>query len=98
MKKVYISLPISGQDLETVRMKADIAKKRMIVRGRDAVTPFDVCPYAGKSYAWYMGQDLEALLECDAIYMCRGWLHSKGCRLELAAAIIYGKKIIFEKI
>ena len=44
-----------------------------------------------------MGKDIEALLECDAIYMCEGWQNSKGCMAEFEVARIYGKEIMFEK-
>ena len=32
-------------------------------------------------------------LECDAVYFAPGWVDSKGCNLEYAAAKIYGKTI-----
>ena len=61
------------------------------------ITPFDVNENEDKdSYARKMGNDIEALLECDAIYMCKGWQDSKGCMAEFAVAKIYNKKIIIE--
>ena len=41
-------------------------------------------------------KDIEALLECDAIYLCEGWQNSKGCMAEFEVARIYGKEIMFE--
>jgi hypothetical protein len=43
-----------------------------------------------------MGRDIQALLECDAVYFCRGWQDSKGCQAEYEVAKIYGKKMVFE--
>ena len=61
------------------------------------ITPFDVCSEPDKSYSYYMGKDIEALLECDAIYLCEGWQNSKGCMAEFEVARIYNKQILFEE-
>ena len=62
------------------------------------ITPFDVNENEDKdSYARKMGNDIEALLECDAIFLCEGWQNSKGCMAEFEVARIYGKEIIFER-
>jgi hypothetical protein len=45
-----------------------------------------------------MGRDIEALLECDAIYLASGWGNSRGCNLEYTAALIYGKHIFTSMI
>lgn len=44
-----------------------------------------------------MGRDIEALLECDAIFMADGWKFSKGCICERCTAIIYGLKTFYEE-
>lgn len=93
-KKVYISLPITGYDIEERKRVADSAKARARAMGCEAITPFDVCPEEGKPYAYYMGRDIEALLGCDIIYLCKGWEHSKGCCAEAAIATIYKIKKI----
>lgn len=105
-KRIYISIPISGHDLEEVKAKARDISERLLcdvfgfkkARYRlDVITPFDVCPEPDKPYSYYMGKDIEALLECDAIYLCEGWQNSKGCMAEFEVARIYGKEIMFEK-
>lgn len=107
MKRVYISLPISGYDLGERKKYANEAKvlvARLLQEDaieeykqfQNTITPFDVCPKPDKPYSYYMGKDIETLLECDAIYMCKGWQKSKGCMAEFAVANIYGKDIIIE--
>lgn len=107
MKRIYVSLPISGYDLEERKKYANDAKflvARLLQEDaldqykqfQNTITPFDVCPEKDKSYSYYMGKDIEALLECDAVYMCKGWQKSKGCMAEFAVAKIYGKEIIIE--
>ena len=103
--KIYISIPISGHDLEKVKAKARNISERLLwdvfelKKGRhrpDVITPFDVCPESDKPYSYYMGKDIEALLECDAIFLCEGCQNSKGCMAEFEVARIYGKEIMFE--
>lgn len=109
MKRIYVSLPISGCPINQ-RKEYAYRVKRELECGHYAgwgyfkdedetqiVTPFDVCPEPDKPYSYYMGKDIEALLECDAIYLCEGWQNSKGCMAEFEVARIYGKEIIFER-
>lgn len=96
--KVYVSLPISCRPIEEAKQHARKACVKLAKRGYgNSITPFDVAPEENKPYEWYMGKDIEALLKCNAVYFCRGWWRSRGCRCEMATALIYGKKIMFEK-
>ena len=106
MKRIYLSLPIKDTGYTTKeRMKYADEMRRLLelrygVRNENVIviTPFDVNENEDKdSYARKMGNDIEALLECDAIYLCEGWQNSKGCMAEFEVARIYGKEIMFEK-
>ena len=90
MAKVYVSIPISGRNIHTVMIESEKVKECLSRLGHTPVTPFDVCPETNQPYAYYMGRDIEALLECEAIYLCPGWQENKGCRAEAAVAEIYG--------
>ena len=92
-KKLYISLPISGFSLNAVALEAESYKLMWEEEGFEVVTPFDLSPDSEKPYSYHMGKDIEGLLECDAVYFAPGWVDSKGCNLEYAAAKIYGKTI-----
>ena len=106
IKRIYISSSISRHDLDEVKANArniiafllcDVFGFRKGRNRPDVITPFVVCPEPDKPYSYYMGKDIEALLECDAIYLCEGWQNSKGCMAEFEVARIYGKEIMFEK-
>ena len=106
MKRIYLSLPIKDTGYTTKeRMKYADEVRRLLelrygVRNENVIviTPFDVNENEDKdSYARKMGNDIEALLECDAIFLCEGWQNSKGCMAEFEMARIYGKEIMFEK-
>ena len=90
MKKIYVSIPITGKVYEEQKAKAEAVKKELQAKGNEVITPFEICPEQGKTDAYYMGKCIEALLECDVIYMCDGWKQSKGCRTEHFAALEYG--------
>lgn len=85
-QKIYISIPITGHSEEKVREKADRVKAKLSREGWTVVSPFDI--YAGRNpeYADYIAADIRALMDCDAIYMCRGWAKSCGCSIEIATA------------
>lgn len=93
--KIYISLPISGLDIQKVREKADLIKAKLSREGYDVVSPFDI--YIGKnpSYEDYICYDLRAMLDCDGIIFCEGWEKSCGCNIEHEVAMrfkAHGKK------
>ena len=89
--KIYISLPITGYDLSERKKYAERLKKHLQLINPQAkiVTPFEVKPDQELSYAEYMGNDIATLLASDAVYFCKGWDKSSGCRLEHSAAFEY---------
>lgn len=89
--KIYISIPITGHDIEEVEASCIYASGVIQAKGHTPVSPLDVSPDPDATYAEHMGNDIEALLCCDAVLFLDGWRTSKGCRLEHEAAIIYGK-------
>ena len=90
--KIYISLPITGYDLQERKQYAENVKKRLqqIYTDREIITPFDVNPDPSLPYEELIGKDIAALLTCDMVYVCKWSDYSKGCRLERYAALIYG--------
>lgn len=94
--KVYISIPITGHLFRDVKKKAEQVKRTLSEKGHTPVSPLDLHGGKKKTYAQYIGRDIEALVECDAIFLCSGWQESKGCSLEYQAARIYGKIIMNE--
>lgn len=41
--KIYVSIPITGHDIEQVKGRADIIKQFLSSEWNEVVTPFDVC-------------------------------------------------------
>lgn len=93
--KIYISLPITGHDIEEVEASCIYASGVIQAKGHTPVSPLDVSPDPDATYAEHMGNDIEALLCCDAVLFLDGWRTSKGCRLEHEAANIYDKETFY---
>lgn len=87
--KIYISIPITGHNIDKVREHADNIKAALSRQGHVVVSPLDV--YAGKNptYDDYICFTLRAMLSCEAIYFCSGWEHSCGCNIEHDVALRY---------
>jgi len=85
-KKLYISLPISGRNLDDVKRRAEYLKNSIISEEYEGVTPFDICPDSTLPYSELMGRDITGLMECDAVLFDFDWNESKGCRIEMAVA------------
>lgn len=93
--KIYISVPITGRDIENVESDIIYAKGVIEKKGHTPVSPFDVSEDPDATYNEHIGNDIAALLNGDAVYFCDGWRQSKGCRLEYQAAFIYEKEMFF---
>lgn len=95
--KIYISLPISGRENEA-REKADAIRLMLSKRGHQPVNPFEIYNGRDAGYFDYLCHDLRALADCDAVFLCKDWQTSKGCRVERFFAETYGKKLMFESV
>ena len=103
--KIYISLPITGQE-NTVMERCLKAKERLEKIFKEADTqdyelevvfPKDVEKIGTpeqdntKSLGYWIGEDIKLLMECDAVYFCKGNGKSRGCQLEHRCASLYQK-------
>ena len=105
MKSIYISLPISGHE-DTYEQRLDEAVEYVKEKYPEydrIITPEYVanglnerCSPIIPSYKDYLAEDIDVLTVCDAIFMCRGWENSKGCKAELAFAEAIGLTILYQ--
>ena len=98
-KTIYISIPITGHDENKQREKADSIKHMLSRQGWHVISPFDVYVGPEPTYGTYLGADVRIIIDhVDAIFMCKRWQESKGCRVERFVAETYGKEIRFESV
>ena len=92
--KVYISGPISGLPLETVYNNFTNAEVRLLEQGYEVVNPLNNGLPTNATWNEHMRADLKLLLDCDAIYILKGYQNSKGAMIEYDLARILHFDII----
>lgn len=96
IKKIYLSLPISGYDLEERKETALAMEVKLRGHGYDVFNPLGDQFQYGLTTNEYMKLDLKALLDCDVIMFMYGWNCSAGCHTELCVATAIGLDVWFE--
>lgn len=96
MKKVYISGPISGHDIEERRKEFARVKATLEHNGYEVFNPMENGLGQDASTSDHMKTDIRALIDCDCIYMMQKWNHSAGCQTELLVASACGLTFMFE--
>lgn len=92
-QKIYVSIPITGRDLEEVKEELAEVKTKLEQYDVEVVTPLDMPDWKpDQTWEWYMVRCLAMMNRCQAIYMCDGWKQSAGCRLELEYARMHNIK------
>ena len=93
-RKAYISMPISGRDHNDIHRRLQAAIHYLQSHGYSAEASIDISNPQAVSFKTTVGEDVQTLLSCDAVLMMPGWEHNNQCRLDYAAAEIFGKTII----
>ena len=105
-KKIYISLPIKiAEDTVHQRYQEALEYVKENLKDYKPVGPINILDFKyngikvkrDHDYAWYMGEDVKLVINCDAILMCDGWEKSEGCNCELRVAEVYNKEIYYKK-
>lgn len=95
-KKVYISGAIAHHDIDERKAAFAAAARRLREKGCTPVNPFENGLPQSADWRMHMRVDIGLLLQCDRIYMLRGWELSKGAKLELDIASSCGIQVVFE--
>lgn len=94
MISVYISGPITGTVDYMERFKE--AEEKLRKAGYDPVNPAEINSHLPEDTSWetYMGQSLKLLCNCDAIYLMRNWIQSRGAKIEQMVAQAMDKEVV----
>ena len=109
-KNIFISQPMSGKSEEEIlatRQKeiekihqlfdADGVEINIIDSYINDATRKHFEEHVSDNINWdiyWLSKSLERLAMADAIWLCEGWEHSRGCNIEFACAIQYGLGIM----
>ena len=97
--KIYISGQITGLELEEAKVLFEEAEILLLERGYIPINPMKLNPHTdGKTWKEYMLDDLDALFDCEAIYLLDNWQESKGARIEYQIAKEMDMVILTDKI
>ena len=103
MKKVFISVPMSGRNVEDIEKDIveamDAVKNSSFFKGEEIefvhnlgceIPPNYECVDMKNPSLWYLGEAIKSLSYCDACYFVPGWNKSDGCKIEHQICISYG--------
>lgn len=96
--KIYISGAITGTDIEKTKKQFKNIENKLIAFGHEAINPFEIHQKPINSWSDYMKEDIKELVDCDAIFMLKGWRKSKGAQLEIHIARELGLKIFTDLV
>lgn len=95
MKKIYLSLPISGYDYSERKQLSLQVQTELEKRGYEVFNPmFNGLPVDSVTHE-HMRVDFQMLLQCDTILMLPKWNHSAGCVQEFNMAVSIGCEVKF---
>jgi len=102
VKRIYIAGPMTGlPDLNRAEFRKAVdsiwEKSKGTAIGFNPHQAADMLGWTEKTPLWEIASVLLGdLVDCDAIYMLRGWERSKGARAEYAVAVWIGLEIIYQ--
>lgn len=93
-KKIYISLPITGYNLNERHKFFARIENELTILGYKAVNPMSKPMSDSAPYTEHMKEDLRLLLGCDGIVVPNRWRCSKGCETERRVADACGIPVV----
>jgi hypothetical protein len=95
--KIYISGQITGLDIAEATKLFEDAETMLIEQGYKVINPMKLPHKHGQTWREYMVEDIDALMQCNSIFMLKNWGSSKGARIERMIASEMEFKIYYEK-
>lgn len=96
--RTYISQPFDRNNFEQAYNLAEGYKSMKSSEDEQWVSAFDIVPCVDAPLPYMVSRRIEALLQCDTVYMLKGWNTDKICILEREAAVRFGKTIKYEEL
>ena len=104
--KAMISQPMAGKTAEEIDETREAAIEELKKRGYEVQNTCyndDWCEDMEKTHKdadrlalCLLARSLFDMSRCDAVYFCKGWDNTRGCRIEYFAALSYNLDILYE--
>lgn len=96
--KVFISQPMRNRSEEDIMAERKVIIEKLNNMHIDVIDTIftEEAPEDYNAGVYYLGKSILKMAEADAIFMCEGWIKTRGCRIEDAIAREYGIKILYE--
>ena len=96
--RIYISGPISKRSQEQTQTHFKEAREALTEQGYDVVDPTQLGFENAGVAEWdkFMREGIKLLMDCDAIYMLKGWEDSRGATIESDLAWELGMPLHYE--
>lgn len=105
--KAMLSQPMAGKTHEEIIATREKAVAALKARGYEVINTYFVDEwYSNEKMAergvvqiplCFLAKSLESMSLCHAVYFCKGWKETRGCKMEHDAAVAYGLTIIEEE-
>lgn len=98
-----ISQPMRGKTEQEIKHERELAQAALESIGYQVLDntggtlePIEIEYSDGVNIPLFcLAESLSVMAMCDAVYFCKGWQDSRGCRVEFQAAIAYGLQVLF---
>lgn len=107
MKKVMISQPMAGISDEVIKTVRDDAIRHLTDLGYEVVDNLFTDEWLNKEKETeggviniplrFLAKSIEKMSHCHAVYFCRDWEKTRGCRVEHVVARAYDLTMLYEE-
>lgn len=98
MKKLFVSLPMTGLPVETIRKRQYYYKRLTELYLDEEVELIDTIEnsHDERDRIGCLGESISKMSKADIIFLGKGWRYSNGCQVEEKVASVYGLYILTE--
>nr|DAT69609.1 MAG TPA: N-deoxyribosyltransferase [Caudoviricetes sp.]DAT69742.1 MAG TPA: N-deoxyribosyltransferase [Caudoviricetes sp.] len=107
MDKAMFSQPMAGKTQEEIVATREKAIATLTANGYQVVNTLFTDEWYSREKMedrgvvqiplCFLAKSLENMSLCHAVYFCKGWENTRGCRIEHEAAKAYGLTILYEE-
>lgn len=103
MKKLFVSLPMRGFGGREIKQRMNYLKSLVELELKEEVILIDTfienepdSKEINNIGLYFLGKSIEEMAYADIVIFADGWKKARGCKVEYAAAVEYGVKILYE--